>query len=100
MTPEAKTKAACKKILDAEGVYYFMPFGGGYGRAGIPDIIACVNGHFLAIECKAGKGKTTALQDRELQRIVDAGGEALVVYDTPEAYAQLKGIVVGLKVRA
>ena len=96
-TPESRTKANVKKILETSGVYFFMPFGGGYGRAGIPDIVACVNSHFLAVECKAGKGKTTALQDRELQRISDAGGEALVVYDTPTAYAALQETINNLK---
>ena len=76
MTPEAKTKKKVRAILDAEEVYHFNPFGGGYGRAGIPDIVGCVNGFFLAVECKAGKGKTTALQDRELESIRHAGGVA------------------------
>jgi Holliday junction resolvase len=78
-TPENKVKAAVKRILDAHDVYYFPPATGGYGRSGVPDIICCVNGKFLAIECKAGKGKTTVLQDRELQAIRDAGGMAIVI---------------------
>jgi len=36
-------------------------------------------GTFIAIECKAGKGKTTALQDMELAKIQQAGGTALVI---------------------
>ena len=79
MTPEAAVKAAVKKILTAHEVYYFPPATAGYGRSGVPDIVCCVNGYFLAIECKAGKGKTTALQDREIGAITDAGGIALVV---------------------
>ena len=59
--------------------YYFMPPANGYGRSGIPDFVACVAGTFVAIEAKGKGGKTTALQDRELQRINDAGGIALVV---------------------
>jgi hypothetical protein len=51
----------------------------GMGRAGIPDIIGCLDGQFLGIECKAGRGTTTALQERELTRIQNAGGYALVV---------------------
>lgn len=81
MTPEAKVKKQVRDLLDTEGVYYFTPFGGGYGRAGIPDIVCCVNGFFLAIECKAGKGQTTALQERELENIRMSGGLALVVYE-------------------
>ena len=55
MTPEASVKNEIKKMLDAHEVYYFMPAANGYGRAGIPDIVCCINGCFLAIECKAGK---------------------------------------------
>jgi hypothetical protein len=73
-TPEAKVKLAVRKILDSLGIYYFMPPGVGFGRAGIPDIIGCMNGRFIAIECKAGKGKATALQERELIAICNHGG--------------------------
>lgn len=77
-TPEKKVKLAVRKILDRLGIYHFMPPGMGLGRSGIPDIIGCYKGHFVAIECKAGKGKTTALQERELQWIADAGGFTFV----------------------
>jgi len=79
MTPEAKVKTKVKKVLDEHKVYYFMPATGGYGRAGVPDIIACFNGQFIAIETKAGKGKTTALQERELSRIAESGGVTFVI---------------------
>jgi hypothetical protein len=78
-TPEGKVKAHVRKILDAADVYYFSPAANGYGRVGIPDIICCYRGKFVAIECKAGKGKTTALQDREIASIKDRGGIALVI---------------------
>jgi ABC-type lipoprotein export system ATPase subunit len=35
--------------------------------------------HFLAIEAKAGKGKTTALQDAHIERIQKAGGTAVII---------------------
>jgi len=78
-TPEVLVKKKVRKLLDEAGVYYFMPPANGFGRAGIPDIVGCLNGRFFAIECKAGKGTTTALQDREISRINDAGGTAIVV---------------------
>jgi len=78
-TPEGKVKAAVKKILDANDVYHFSPAANGYGRVGIPDIICCINGYFFAIECKAGAGVTTALQQREITAIHAAGGVAIVV---------------------
>jgi Holliday junction resolvase len=79
LTPERKVKNQCVEILKKHGAYYFFPASNGLGRAGIPDIIVCLYGYFLAVECKAGKGKTTALQDRELQRIRNGGGVALVI---------------------
>lgn len=36
-------------------------------------------GHFFAIECKAGKGTTTALQDKNIKDIEKAGGRVIVV---------------------
>ena len=77
-TPEKKVKNAVRKLLDKLGIYHFMPPGMGLGRSGISDIIGCYNGAFIAIECKAGKGKTTALQDRELDAIHRTGGFTFV----------------------
>jgi Holliday junction resolvase len=79
MTPEAKVKASVVKLLKKHEVYYFFPATHGFGRSGVPDIICCMNGIFVAIECKAGKGKTTALQDRELKRIKENKGITFVV---------------------
>jgi Holliday junction resolvase len=78
LTPEAKVKTAVRKMLDVLKIYYFMPPANGFGRAGIPDIVGCMDGHFIAIECKAGKGQTTALQDRELNAILNAGGTVFI----------------------
>lgn len=79
MTPEAKVKKKVTEILKTHGAYYFYPVTGGYGASGVPDIIGCVNGRFFGIECKAGRGTTTALQEKNLQQIRDTGGEALVI---------------------
>ena len=73
-TPEVKVKARVRAILDVLGIYYFMPPANGYGRQGIPDIICCMAGRFVAIECKAGKGQLTELQKRELDKIMNADG--------------------------
>ena len=78
-TLEAAVKAKIKAILKAHGAYYAMPIGTGYGNSGVPDFLCCVQGHFLAIEAKAGNGKTTALQDKHLKQIKVQGGTALVV---------------------
>lgn len=94
-TPEAKVKKQIRAILDEHGVYYAMPIGTGYGNSGVPDFLCCVHGKFLAIEAKAGRGKTTALQDAHIARIRAAGGLAVVVNEVnvgvlPSIIDQLK----------
>lgn len=79
MTPEKKVKTKVTNILKEYGIYYFYPVTGGYGASGVPDIICCYNGRFLAIECKAGGNKTTALQDKNIRQITECGGTALVI---------------------
>jgi Holliday junction resolvase len=79
MTPEKKVKDKVVAILKAYEAYYFYPVTGGYGASGVPDIVGCHNKKFFAIECKAGKNTPTALQERNMQKIRDSGGVAIVV---------------------
>lgn len=79
MTPEAKVKKQVKKILDDFGAYHFSPMMDGYGRSGVPDIIACYKGKFIGIECKAGDNKPTLLQLRNIENIKRNQGLAIVI---------------------
>ena len=79
MTPEVKVKRKVVSLLKEMGAYNFFPVMSGYGRSGIPDIVGCYKGRFFAVECKAGKGKTTALQDKNIAQIIACGGLAMVV---------------------
>lgn len=81
-TPEAKVKKKIIEILKKHDVYYAMPIGTGFGNAGVPDFLCCVDGYFIAIEAKAGKGTTTALQEKHLREIRNTGGVALVINET------------------
>lgn len=78
-TPEGKVKKRVKVILKELGAYYTMPVTGGFGTSGAPDFLVCLKGNFIGIECKAGKGKPTALQEKNLHDIAQAGGQALVI---------------------
>jgi Holliday junction resolvase len=49
-------------------------------RAGVPDILACVNGRFVAIEVKAENGKPTELQKWNVEQIKGSGGIAMILY--------------------
>ena len=79
MTPEAKVKKKVVRILKEAGAYYFYPVTGGFGRSGVPDVVACYKGRFIGIECKAGKNKPTPLQQKNLDDIIKEGGLAYVI---------------------
>ena len=82
MTPEGKVKAKVKKVLDSLGCYHFSPQTGGYGRSGVPDIIACINGRFVGIECKSGTNQPTALQKNNIDRINACKGLGIIVNES------------------
>lgn len=59
--------------------------------AGIPDIIGCVAGIFVAIELKT-KSKVTALQAYTLRRIDSANGQAFVA--NPDNWAHVYALIL------
>lgn len=85
-TPEKKVKQQVKRWLTQRDAWYFMPVSNGMGVHGVPDIIACIYGRFVGIECKApGKrGNTTPNQARQIRLINRAGGCAVVVDDVQQ----------------
>ena len=54
-TPEGKIKRKLDKMLKSENIWYYSPQAGPFGRAGIPDRVAIVDGRFVGIECKADR---------------------------------------------
>lgn len=55
-------------------------FANAYTKKGIPDILACVNGYFLAIEVKAPNGRPSELQKYHIGKITESNGCAVVLY--------------------
>ncbi len=76
---EKWVKQQVVKMLKAKNVYYFFPVAGAYTGIGVPDIIACIKGRFVGIECKAGTNRPTELQRKNLRAICDNGGIPIVV---------------------
>ena len=66
---------------------------GQYGTAGIPDIIVCHRGRFIALEAKVGKNQPTKLQAVTIEQIRKAGGTAAVV----RSVADVKTIISELE---
>lgn len=80
-----------KAYLKERGHWYVKFFANSYTRCGVPDILACVNGHFIAIEVKNKIGKVSPLQIREIKAIRDAGGIALIL--RPENFDTFKTMI-------
>ena len=79
MAEEKNFENKVKRWLKSKGVYHFKYFGNAFSTAGIPDLIACVNGRFVGIELKSEKGKTSQLQEYNLRQIEKSGGISIVL---------------------
>ena len=94
----AKEKNITNKILkylkSLDNCFCFKEHGGRYGTSGIPDIICCFNGRFIAFEVKTEKGRLTKLQEITIQRIKEAKGKAFKVTSLEE----VKNILENLEV--
>lgn len=80
-----------KYLKTVPNCFYWKEHGGMYGTAGIPDIIACVDGRFYAFEVKTETGKATELQKATIRKIQRAGGVAVIVRSVSEVRAVLDG---------
>ena len=71
--------------------WHYKTWGGGYQVSGIPDIVACINGIFVAVELKVKGGRITELQKLNVKRINEAGGIGIILY--PEGFTAFKMFV-------
>ena len=91
---EKQFETKIKKYLKDKGCWYFKVWGGGFQKAGIPDLICCINGHFVAIEVKGPNGKPTELQKWNLRKIKESKGIGVILY--PEDWEDFKDLVNNL----
>ena len=84
-------KAIMRYLKTLPECFCWKEHGGMYGTAGIPDIIACIGGHFYGFEVKAEGGRPTKLQEATIRKILAAGGTALVVRSVDEVRAVVNG---------
>lgn len=76
MKSESKFKERVLKDLKTlDGAWFFKTQE--RGRRGIPDIIACLNGSFVALELKTDTGKLDRLQEHTIGKIRQAKGFAI-----------------------
>lgn len=95
MAEEKSFENKIKKYLEEQGSYFVKYFANRNTKSGIPDILACVNGSFLAIEVKSPTGTPKPLQIHNIKKINTAGGYAVVV--APKSFDELKNLIQSLK---
>lgn len=85
-----------KAFLEEEGAWFIKYWAGSrFTKDGIPDLICCINGYFVAPEIKAEDGKPSSLQSYNIGKIREAGGFSMVLY--PSAFDRFKQFVIDLK---
>lgn len=88
MMKEKSFENKIKDFLDGIGAVWYKQFGCSYTKAGTPDLLCCVNGHFVAVEVKAEKGRPSPLQLYNIDKIRKAGGAVYLLY--PKDFDQFK----------
>jgi hypothetical protein len=76
--------AIMRHLKTVPGCFAWKTHGGMYGTAGIPDIICCFRGRFVAFEVKTDTGKLTKLQESTIAKIRAAKGKAFKVTSVEE----------------
>ena len=95
MAAEKNFENRLKKFLESEGCWFVKFFANAYTKSGIPDILCCCNGYFVAIEVKAPNGKPSELQKRNIKQINEkALGIGIVLY--PDQFDDFKEIIQAL----
>lgn len=94
MAQEKTFENKVKKYLESKGAWFVKFFANSFTKAGIPDILACVNGYFVGIEVKAQNGKPSELQLYNVSKINEAGGFAMILY--PSGFSEFKEFIDNL----
>ena len=77
---EKRIENQIKQYLDSIGAWHIKTHGNMFSRAGTPDVLACVNGRFVAIEVKQPGGRVSPLQMAHIKLIRQSNGTAFVAY--------------------
>lgn len=93
MKEKTITNQILKYLKSLPECFAFKEHGGLYGTSGIPDIIVCYKGKFVAFEVKTEKGKLSKLQEMTIAKIQKANGMAFKVTSLEEVKEILKGVM-------
>lgn len=78
-----KLQTDCIEILEEEYKAYVVKVVSA-SRAGVGDILCCINGVFYLFEIKGRNDSERALQRENINRVIQAGGRATFIRSTSE----------------
>jgi RecB family endonuclease NucS len=91
-TIEKHIENQIKRYLDQLGVWYMKVHGSMYQKAGVPDILVCLDGRFVGIEVKRPGGVVSSLQKFNIDDIHRSGGAAFVAYSVDDVRKQFDAL--------
>ncbi len=93
MAQEKNFENRVKEFLKDMGCWQLKYWGGAvFTKSGIPDLLVCCKGAFIAVELKAPKGTPSDLQIYNLRQIDNAGGYAVLLY--PDQWETFRNFVI------
>lgn len=93
--PEKKLQDKAIRYLRERGIYYLNLYGDGFSGKGKPDIIACINGLFVAFELKVGANDMQDDQKIHKLRIERSGGLHYAPYTLEEFISIVESLTNG-----
>lgn len=111
MAEEKSFEVRVKRWLEEQGIYplgtardkmrvppigyYEKRWGGGFSKAGLPDMHLVINGISMDVELKASRGRPSELQQHNIRQINEAGSLGVILYPTGfDAFQELvKGVM-------
>lgn len=94
MATEKNFENRLKKFLESEDCWFVKFFANGFTKTGVPDILVCCKGRFVAVEVKAQNGKPSELQKWNIRRIIEQGGYGVILY--PDQFDDFKEMILSI----
>lgn len=92
MTEEAKFQKKIITYMESIGAFVTKFNASGISKTGVPDLLMCYKGRYLALEVKKESGTISDIQQWNLNQIRKAGGEAVCI--KPSDFEEFKKHII------
>ena len=92
---ESRLQSKIISYLKANGIYYVNTYGSGMTAKGVPDLLICLNGKFIAFECKVDNNGMQPDQKIHEIRITRSNGK----HYCPRTLSEAVSIIVKVRGR-